>query len=232
MLRIGRENPPGYWTWLPIIASLLWTACAPSLSSGVAGPSNDGGTRRGPSTLGVVVKKEPVAIALGGAGGVSQEQVKTALFTAGLARIDGHEAAYPILAQSLPRLNTDSWKVSPDGRMETTYRLRPGLTWHDGQPLTAGDFVFGRSVRAAITDWGLENPSTEARQIEDLLAPDPLTIVVRWKQIYLEAETAGLTPFPEHILAGLLQQGVPEAFASHPHWTTAYIGAGPFRLER
>ena len=29
-----------------------------------------------------------------------------------------------------------------DGKMETTYRLKPNLTWHDGTPLTAGDFVF------------------------------------------------------------------------------------------
>ena len=40
-------------------------------------------------------------------------------------------------AESLPQLNTDTWRVGSDGRMETTYRLRPNLTWHDGAPLTA-----------------------------------------------------------------------------------------------
>jgi ABC-type oligopeptide transport system substrate-binding subunit len=33
--------------------------------------------------------------------------------------------------------------------METMYRLRPNLTWQDGQPLTAEDFVFGWQVSRA-----------------------------------------------------------------------------------
>ena len=34
----------------------------------------------------------------------------------------------------------DSWDVSPDGTVYT-YHLHPGLTWSDGQPITADDFV-------------------------------------------------------------------------------------------
>ena len=45
----------------------------------------------------------------------------------------------PYLATALPQLETDTWRVLPDGRMETTFVLRPGLTWHDGEPLTAED---------------------------------------------------------------------------------------------
>src|SRR5579871_5449019 len=36
------------------------------------------------------------------------------------------------LADGLPQVDTDTWKVTPDGHMETTYHLRPGLVWHDG----------------------------------------------------------------------------------------------------
>jgi ABC-type oligopeptide transport system substrate-binding subunit len=35
----------------------------------------------------------------------------------------------------------ESWTVSPDGRT-WTFRLRRGLTWSDGRPLTAEDFVW------------------------------------------------------------------------------------------
>src|SRR4029453_6518630 len=59
----------------------------------------------------------------------------TRLFNATLALIDAAGAAQPYLAESLPQLNTDAWRVFPDGRMETTYRLRPNLTWQDGTPL-------------------------------------------------------------------------------------------------
>ncbi len=64
------------------------------------------------------------------------------IFNAGLALKDGEGNYHPSLAETLPRLNTESWKVFPGSRMETTYRLRPNLVWHDGQRLTADDFVY------------------------------------------------------------------------------------------
>jgi peptide/nickel transport system substrate-binding protein len=64
------------------------------------------------------------------------------LFNATLALIDDKAVPRAQLVNSLPQLNSDTWRVFPDGRMETTYRLKPNLTWHDGQPLTADDFVF------------------------------------------------------------------------------------------
>src|SRR4051812_19658732 len=46
------------------------------------------------------------------------------LFNAGLILQDGDNHPLPYLAESLPQLNTESWTVLPDGRMETTYKLR------------------------------------------------------------------------------------------------------------
>src|SRR5262249_24394537 len=68
------------------------------------------------------------------------------LFNAFLTLIDDAGRQRPYLAQSLPELNTDTWRVFADGRMETTYHLRPGATWQDGAPLTAEDFVFAYQV--------------------------------------------------------------------------------------
>ena len=56
----------------------------------------------------------------------------------------GTFAALP--RRDAPQLNTDSWRVLPDGGMETTYRLRPDLTWHDGTALTAEDWAFSWRV--------------------------------------------------------------------------------------
>ena len=103
----------------------------------------------------------------------------TRLFSAALALIDDRGAVAPYLAESTPHLNTDSWRVLPDGGMETTYRLRPGLTWHDGAPLIADDFVFSLQVykdrelgvfRAAPQDG-----------IDAIEAPDARTVLIRWR---------------------------------------------------
>lgn len=48
----------------------------------------------------------------------------TRLFNASLSLIDNDGRSRPYLAEALPQLNTATWRVSPDGRMETTYRLR------------------------------------------------------------------------------------------------------------
>jgi ABC-type transport system substrate-binding protein len=57
--------------------------------------------------------------------------------TAALSYWDERGEAAPLLAEGLPKLNTDTWRINPNGSMETTFRLRPNLTWHDGTPLTA-----------------------------------------------------------------------------------------------
>ena len=120
----------------------------------------------------------------------------------------------------------------PDGRMETVYRLKPGLTWHDGTELSADDFVLGHRSRTARIAWAQRQPSLEARQIEDVTADDPLTVVVRWRQPSADAATLELEPLPRHILAAPLEQGSADAYGSHPYWTAEYVGAGPYRLHR
>ena len=49
------------------------------------------------------------------------------LFNAGLAINDERDVAHPELAEGLPQVNSDGWRVFSDGRMEPTYRLKPGL---------------------------------------------------------------------------------------------------------
>src|ERR1051325_11139938 len=73
----------------------------------------------------------------------------TRIFNADIAIADDRGVPLPYLVEALPQLGSDSWQVFPDGRMRTTYRLRPDLTWQDGTPLTASDFQFGFRVYSA-----------------------------------------------------------------------------------
>jgi peptide/nickel transport system substrate-binding protein len=158
-------------------------------------------------------------------------------FNAGLAVVDGNTQPRPVLAEQLPQLNTDTWRIFPDGKMETTYRLRTGLTWHDGHPLTADDFVFAWNVYRTRNIPVAPQPQD---LMEAVVAPDPRTIVITWNSTF--AQAGGLTflefdPLPAHILGEpfrALQQdaAATESFVNLPFWSRAYVGAGPFRLER
>jgi peptide/nickel transport system substrate-binding protein len=162
----------------------------------------------------------------------------TRLFNASLSLIDDGGIARPYLAESLPELNSDSWRVAPDGHMEITYHLRDNLTWQDGAPLTADDFVLAFRV---YKDPGLGIFTAAPQNAMDaVLAPDSRTIVTQWRS--LNANGGSLTfgdldPLPSHLIeepfndytAGKITG---EAFLSSPFWTTAYVGAGPYRLDR
>lgn len=68
----------------------------------------------------------------------------------------------------------ESWEISPD-QLSWTFRLRPGVTFHDGTPLTADDVVF--SYRRII-DEQLTN-SDKFSSVTAIEAPDPATVILR-----------------------------------------------------
>lgn len=160
------------------------------------------------------------------------------LFNADLALVDSAGSRRPYLAEELPQLHTDTWRVFPDGRMETTYRLRPGLTWHDGRPLSAEDFVFAwRAYTAPGLGMFASGPED---QMESVLAHDERTLVIRWRTPNPDAGAlvhGQLNPLPRHILEDVFvgvgqDPAAADAIARHPYWNTEYVGAGPFRLAR
>ncbi len=74
---------------------------------------------------------------LGGAGAEFNQ-----LVNAFLTKIDNREDVRPYLLEQLPSQDDGTWVINTDGTMRTTLRLRPGVTWHDGQPVTAQDLAF------------------------------------------------------------------------------------------
>ncbi|WP_231750755.1 ABC transporter substrate-binding protein, partial [Mycobacterium sp. NAZ190054] len=111
----------------------------------------------------------------------------------------------------------ESWEVSPD-QLTWTFRLRPGVTFHDGTPLTAGDVVF--SYRRII-DEQLAN-SDKFSSVRAVEAPDPATVVIR-----VERPTPNmLTNLGGFKGMAIVSRANVESgrIATHP------VGTGPFRF--
>lgn len=126
--------------------ALLISGCA---TPRPAGPeASTAGATSPARTLTLIGRVEPAhlipKVQVSGSGAASGTTKR--LFNATLAITDDAETPHPYLADQLPQLNSDSWRVFPDGRMETTYRLAPNLTWHNGEPLQAEDFAFAQRV--------------------------------------------------------------------------------------
>src|SRR5829696_5480615 len=188
------------------------TACAPtsrpadqtSAAPAPAQPSAPS-TANANRPLNLAVKYEVNDLFPKRTGGASSAYTKRA-FNAALALVDSDAAARPYLAEALPQLNTDTWQVNADGTMETTYVLRPNLTWHDGTPLTSEDFVFAYQVYTARGLGGtfFSNPQN---LMEEVVARDNRTFVIKWKSLYPLAGALIeqlFEPLPKHLLESQL----------------------------
>lgn len=153
--------------------------------------------------------------------------IERALF-AGLVTLDDQLGALPDLVTVVPTLANGGVRVDPDGPMEVTYRLRPGLKWSDGQPLTAEDveFTWQRIVDAADLD--VRVPRDGYRLIERVVVADPTTARVVFKGLYPPYLT--LFPFvlPKHRL-----EAIPAAtLHKDRYWRQPDVVSGPYQVTR
>jgi peptide/nickel transport system substrate-binding protein len=231
------------WGALLAVVS-LFTACTQSAGVAPAGPA---GTRQGDAsasqrssrTLTIAMRVEPNSISSRPLATVGiKNKVGSRLFTAALDINDDRGNARPYLAEELPQLDTDSWRVFPDGTMETRYRLKPNLTWHDGAPVTANDFVLAWRVYTTPEITAATTPPTGL--MDDASAPDDRTLILHWRRLYPGAGALQSTqgtptdfpPLPVHILKAAYEEGNWEAFGANPYWSRSFIGTGPYKLDR
>ncbi|MBE1486323.1 ABC transporter substrate-binding protein [Plantactinospora soyae] len=132
----------------------------------------------------------------------------------GLVSRDGQNRLVPGLAAELPT-------VSPDGRTVTA-KLRDGVQFHDGSPLTSADVVFTyRTVLDPKVDSTLRS---DLEMLESVEAPDASTVVFRLRYAYapfLQRLTLGVVP-----AKALTGQDVNKAeFNRRP------VGTGPYQVE-
>jgi peptide/nickel transport system substrate-binding protein len=209
-------------------------ACGPASPPSQQAASSRQAAQSSPRrTLVIIARGEPPTIAAKSLQPYSGSlAAPIRLFNATLDYLDEREVPQPQLAEAIPQLNTESWRIAPDGRMETTWQLRPNLTWHDGAPLTAEDFVFAWRV-FATPELGAAG-SLPIGPMAEVAAPDPRTVVIRWHYPYADANALdlGFQPLPRHILESAFQDLDPQAIVNHPFWTQDYVGLGPFRIEQ
>lgn len=117
----------------------------------------------------------------------------------------------------------DTWTVSPDQKT-WTFRLRAGLKWDDGTPVTAADCV------ASLERWGKRDGIGQQlfADVENLTAPDAKTIVMQLK---------APDPFVPQALAKM-SSNVPFMMPQRIAETSPYqsiqdpTGSGPYMMEK
>jgi len=221
------------------ILALTVAACAPAQPAGNAGGGQAAGQApAGPKRIVAAIQGNPV----GGYGKLDpnnsekgKAEVAT-LLNSVLSIVDPNGVLHPQLAQAVPTVENGNWKLLPDGRMETTWTIRDGVTWHDGTPFTTDDLLFTANV---VRDRDLPT-LRDARSfsfVEALEAADARTITVRWNKPYIQADRMFsdamdvAVPLPKHILEQPYLEDKAN-FLNLPYWTTDYVGSGPFKVKQ
>jgi peptide/nickel transport system substrate-binding protein len=217
------------------VAVVLIVACAPAPAPERSSRPVDGArASQTPKVITVAINEDPPSfweVAVGGGGNGGGRALLPAV-NQFLAVVGADGTAHPRLLSELPSLERGTWRVAPDGSMETVWRIRPDVRWHDGTPFTPEDLIFSvelnrdpevpNSNRAGVTP------------IARMEATGPTDVLVSWTQIYPFADRLAdreLMPVPKHLLDAAYRESK-DALLNRPYWNLEYVGLGPYRIGR
>jgi peptide/nickel transport system substrate-binding protein len=141
------------------------------------------------------------------------------VYTGGLLRLDEQTLEY------IPNM-ADSYTISEDG-LTFTFKLREGMEWSDGAPITAHDFQW---TYDQVTDPANEFPYlSQLAFVTSYQALDDYTIEAKIDEVYAPAlgQISGLiSPLPKHVWEEL-DWADPE---TNPEINSPSVVSGPFKL--
>lgn len=213
-------------------ALVLLVGCSPPPRDAAISPRVGGNAPEAaaPKTMVMGISAEPLTLGPFQVGGTSHQGPIYQILHDFLVVHGDQGEGIPHLAEARPSQASGSWVVASDGTMETIWRLRRGVKWHDGADFTSRDVIFGWQV-ANNPEVPWSRPAL-ARLITEMQAPDAHTVLMRWRRSFPFAdnpEETTLDPLPVHLLErtyGIDVQG----FVNSPYWTREFIGLGPYRL--
>lgn len=129
----------------------------------------------------------------------------------------------------------ESWSVTPEGR-NWTFKLRAGLRWSDGQPLTAADVVF--TWNEVMYNPDMNHLSYDLFRINgknfQVSQTDDLTVRVETPGVFAPfLDFFGTVPvLPQHVIGQLVQERKFLSAFTTKSPPQRVVGSGPFRLKK
>jgi peptide/nickel transport system substrate-binding protein len=229
-------------------ALLLLSSCGPGTPRATATPAPPSAspTPAGPQTLNVCMGSEPASLYLYADNSVAARAVRQAIYD-GPIDTQGY-APVPVILESLPsidsgisiqsvtvhageRMVVDGNIVFASGdtqvdQLVVTFKLKAGLLWSDGQPLTADDSVYSFELASSADTPGSH---TLTDRTASYVASDSTTVVWSGLLGYMDpnAATHFWTPLPRHAWGSIAAADLltNEASARKP------LGWGPYVIE-
>jgi peptide/nickel transport system substrate-binding protein len=153
----------------------------------------------------------------------------------GAAGVTPSGLVYPVGAEYIPNVQDGTWQIdSATKTMKTIWKLRKGVTWSDGIPVTSEDYAFTYQM---YTNPQIQTQGADVTKLIDKIeTPDPYTVIVYWKSLTPWATYGPLGAvfgdaaevYPAHILKPIYDKNPADIntcdFNSNP------IYAGPYKV--
>lgn len=218
-----------------LVGALAVTGCGPQReqTSVDAGKLSDAEKAQPVKVLTIGMGVEPKLLhkELGATGGRGVDYPVQIVHNRLTVRSQSTREIVPQLASENISVPKGTWRVNPDGTMDTIWKIRPNIKWHDGTPFTSSDLLFSFTV--------LKDPETPAespdgiaalKAMQSASAPDPHTFAVHWSQVFATADDgAGLEPMAQHLLEETYSADKAN-FKNSPRLRDEFVGLGPYRL--
>jgi peptide/nickel transport system substrate-binding protein len=141
-----------------------------------------------------------------------------------------------LFCETLPTLENGlaARETTPDGKpgLRLTYRLREGLRWGDGTPVSAEDLRFAwEAGRDSTTGFG---GAEFYRSAYELIVEDPSTVTLRFDKVTFDFASLGdFQPLPAHVERARWQAD-PRSYRNRTAYdtetTNPALWTGPFRI--
>ena len=187
-----------------------------------------------------------VGLLLPAVGPASADEPRKSVFTVGVVQdvdslnpfIGVTNAAYETFQMVYPTLTeyaakdysivpglAESWQESPD-KTFWTYKIRPGLKWSDGVPLTARDaaYTFNRIINGTFEKTNYGNYVSNITKAE---APDDTTLILRVDKPTPIMEKLVVYILPEHVYSKIDATAI-QSYKNEPEGGKPIVGAGPY----
>ncbi|MGN6777990.1 ABC transporter substrate-binding protein [Rhizobium sp.] len=171
---------------------------------------------------------QAAAPAKGGTLRISVDQAASVIHPL-LTRVNPEYMVTELLYSNLTRLKVDmsvepdlaeSWSAN-DSLTEWTFKLRSGVKFHDGSPLTANDVV--QSFKAIRDPKNASPALNNVGPIADVIVADPLTVVFKLSTPYADFPVA-----TAYTVARIIPASI--ATGDFKKLSTTAVGTGPFKL--
>jgi ABC-type transport system substrate-binding protein len=114
----------------------------------------------------------------------------------------------------------ESWTHSPDG-LTWTFKIRQGVKWSDGQPLTARDIAFTYNWEIKLQ---LQAFLSALDGIKSASAPDDTTLVITCSRPKADILSMWCPILPEHVWSRFTTEDQAKKYLNAP----PIVGSGPF----